>query len=109
MRARSFLVFISILVLFSWIAAGQQRESRRTSDSEKSVQSSSTSTELAKESREASGESDEDHLEYAHKTQRVTVTHDDDFLKLHAAHHTPELLIADGALAQLAKWCRRSC
>ncbi|MEN3336254.1 MAG: hypothetical protein V7641_5619 [Blastocatellia bacterium] len=27
---------------------------------------------------------DEDHLEYAHKSRRVMVTHDDDFLNLHA-------------------------
>jgi len=37
--------------------------------------------------------SDEDHLEYAHKSQRVTVTHDDDFLNLHA-RGTPHAGIA---------------
>jgi F-type H+-transporting ATPase subunit b len=74
MRARWFLVLISILVLFSWIAAGQQRESRRTSDSEKSVQSSSTSTELAKESREASGENDEDQFKHSSSVQFLAKT-----------------------------------
>jgi F-type H+-transporting ATPase subunit b len=74
MRARSFLVLISILVLFSWTAAGQQRESGRTSAAGNSAQSSSTSTELAKESREASGESDEDQFKHSSSVQFLAKT-----------------------------------
>jgi len=73
MRARRFIVLISILVLLSWIAAAQQREPARPSDVEKSAQSSSqsasTGSELAKESREPTGESDEDQFKHSSSVQ----------------------------------------
>ena len=73
MRARRFIVLISILVLLSWIAAAQQREPARPSAVGKSAQSSSqsasTGSELAKESREPAGESDEDQFKHSSSVQ----------------------------------------
>jgi F-type H+-transporting ATPase subunit b len=69
MRARRFLVLISVLFLFSWIAAAQQHQPAQTSDAEKSAQSSLMNSELAKESREPAGESDEDQFKHSGSVQ----------------------------------------
>ena len=69
MKVRTFFILISILVLFSWTAAPEQRESTQASDAEKSAQSSAANYELTKDSRESSGESDEDQFRHSSSVQ----------------------------------------
>jgi F-type H+-transporting ATPase subunit b len=72
MRARSLLaVLTSILVLFLLITAAQQHETAPSAnpDAEKSARSSSTDSELAKQSREAAGESDEEQFKHSSSVQ----------------------------------------
>jgi len=69
MKPRTFFILISILVLFSWTAAPEQRESTQASDAEKSAQSAAANSDLTKESRETTGESDEDQFRHSSSVQ----------------------------------------